>query len=133
MKNAGCNNAIKSIEDVSVGEQKIPGVRIVLDNNNEEILIPSGGNFVDVAWTQGNSRQVQPKEIDQMLSTFKFASQDDVQGIARVDIPDNSSVNGDANKDNYNIEYIAPAKIVAYANGLAKVEFRQRGPHARHL
>ena len=44
--------------------------------------------------------------------------------------PDNSSVNGDANKDNYNIEYIAPAKIVAYANGLAKVEFRQRGPHA---
>jgi hypothetical protein len=130
MKNAGCSNEIKSIGNVSVGEQKIPGVRIVLDNANEEIMIPSGGDFVDIAWTQGNSTQIQPKEIDQMLSTFKFAPQNDAQGIARVDIPDNSLINGDVNKDNYNIEYIAPAKIVAYANGLAKVEFRQRGPHA---
>jgi hypothetical protein len=129
-------SVIKSIGNIVVGKQKNSGTKIVLDNLNEEIMIPSGGNIIDIAWSKGEGNQSQPKELDQMLSTFKLAPQNNYRGFAKFEIvepPDQvrTSYNAFGYGKDYDIGYYWPGtKAVAYADGMDRVEFRQRGPHA---
>jgi hypothetical protein len=63
---------ISGITAAIIGGKATDGMKIMWDNSITTVLLPSGGNIIEIEWQKGQSNEGDSGEFDKMLSTFKF-------------------------------------------------------------